>query len=63
MARDWSERTDESTDGNDVERCANCGDRIETGEWHPVDTARDADGEFVLVQFCTEACRDAWSEE
>lgn len=48
---------------NDVERCTNCGARIDTGEWHPVGTTRNADGDLVLVQFCTEVCRDAWSDD
>lgn len=61
MERDRSERTNGSMDGSDAERCVNCGDRIETGEWHPVETTRD-DGEFVLLPFCTVACRDAWSD-
>lgn len=66
MERDRRERASGSTDGaddrTDGDRCTNCGARIDTAEWHPVETARDADGELVLVQFCTEACRDAWSE-
>lgn len=43
-----------------TERCANCGDCIAVDEWHPLDTDRDADGELVLVSFCTEACHEAW---
>lgn len=57
---------DTPTNGDDgaregAERCANCGARIAVDEWHPLDTDRSAGGDLVLVPFCTEACREAWS--
>jgi hypothetical protein len=65
--RSERERTGDATAGSDdrtdVERCTNCGDRIETSEWHPVRTVRGPDGELALVQFCTETCCDAWSRD
>lgn len=41
--------------------CANCGDRIETTEWHPVET-RVEDGDFRMYAFCSVDCREAWAD-
>lgn len=42
------------------QRCASCGVRIDTGEWHPVGTDRTPEGELVLLAFCSATCREAW---
>lgn len=43
--------------------CAECGDRIDRTEWHPVTTTTDDDGAFRLVAFCSRACREAWQAD
>jgi len=44
-----------------TERCAHCGDAIDTSEWHPV-AARSESDEFRIYPFCDETCRDDWDE-
>lgn len=40
--------------------CANCGARLDPGDWHPTLGHTDADGTYRIVRFCSEACRDEW---
>lgn len=42
--------------------CAECGERVDPTEWHPVTTTTDDDGTFRLRAFCSQACRDAWRD-
>lgn len=57
--------TSASNGGTDApdERCANCGQAIDTGEWYPVTTRRDDDGSLQFFPFCSESCQDAWLAE
>ncbi|WP_266077365.1 DUF7576 family protein [Haladaptatus caseinilyticus] len=41
--------------------CANCGDTIEIGSWHPVLAETDDSGMFHLYPFCSPHCRDVWN--
>ncbi len=45
---------------DDEQVCANCGDSIEIGSWHPVLAETDASGVFHLHPFCSPYCRDVW---
>lgn len=51
-----------STRADEPKICANCGDRIDTKEWHPVVTRTDEDGTFRVYAFCDEDCRDEWKD-
>jgi hypothetical protein len=46
-----------------TEECAECGDHIPSGEWHPVATLRDGDGEMDIYDFCSEDCRSSWQAD
>lgn len=38
--------------------CENCGDIIQTSEWHPVTM-----GDERIIPFCSQKCRLEWEEE
>lgn len=52
--------TSTNADAGAARRCATCGSRIDTTEWHPLATRVDDAGEFHVHAFCDAACRDAW---
>lgn len=41
--------------------CANCGQQIDTSDWHPLVTRTEADGTFRVFAFCDATCRDTWA--
>lgn len=43
--------------------CTECGAPIETGDWYPIRTDRDEDGDLQLYPFCSEDCQAAWLAE
>lgn len=43
-----------------AEVCTNCGDEIDSTEWHPVRATHDEDGEFRIYAFCSEECLEEW---
>lgn len=45
---------------SDLKLCAACGQTLLDGEWHPVSTEKNEDGDFVLYSFCDEDCHSAW---
>ncbi len=57
---------DDATDRSDPAQpphplaCAECGDRIDRTEWHPVLSTTDDDGTFRVHAFCSQECRNAW---
>lgn len=63
MQRRTGERRGDRRRPDGIERCANCEARIAIDEWHPLATDRDADGKLVLVPFCTDGCREAWTRD
>lgn len=48
------------TSAGAARRCAACGSRIDTTEWHPIATRVDESGGFHVHAFCDADCRDAW---
>lgn len=46
----------------DTVDCANCGEPIDTGEWHPAGTLDDG-GQLRIVSFCGGRCRQAWAKD
>lgn len=53
---------DVSVRADEPKTCANCGEQIDTTEWHPLVTRTDTDGNFQVFAFCNEDCRDEWTE-
>lgn len=53
-SNDIDQPTDQTT-------CANCGASIDRNQWHPV-RATTADDDFRIHAFCSERCREAWSD-
>lgn len=51
-----------SVRADEPKTCANCKTQIDTTEWHPLVTRRDDDGTFRVYAFCSEACRDEWTD-
>lgn len=52
----------DSPDETANDRCSNCGDHIDTKQWHPV-TSREEDGTVVVYTFCSDSCQAAWISE
>lgn len=49
-----------TSDAESDDRCAHCGQSVDTSNWHPVAKRRDDDGSLRFFSFCSEACQDAW---
>lgn len=63
QADDGNAAADESIVRADQPKtCANCGKQIDTSEWHPLVTRTDDDGTFRVYAFCSEKCRDEWTD-
>lgn len=45
------------------ERCAHCGQSIDTSDWYPVTTRRNGDGTRRFYSFCSQACQSAWLDD
>lgn len=66
MGDEESESSSQAPDGADgapATRCEHCGAAIDTSDWYPVTSERDADGSVRLYDFCSEACQAAWRDE
>lgn len=50
--------TPERTTRDLVEECAVCGEPIAVNDWHIATT----DEETVIHSFCSEECRNSWTE-
>lgn len=50
---------DEEREWLDDDRCTNCGDPVDTDEWHPVQSYKGADSVTVYT-FCSESCAEEW---
>lgn len=45
------------------EGCANCGDPLTDGQWHPVVTESTGDGDVDCYSFCDDDCRAEWTAD
>lgn len=43
--------------------CSHCGSPFVVGEWYPVRTEIDDDGDRNYHSFCDDDCRAAWEDE
>lgn len=51
----------ESSSDDVTTTCEVCGNPIDTGEWHPIETEWD-DGDLSIHTFCSQECHDEWSD-
>lgn len=43
-------------------QCALCGAEINVHSWHVATTSTTADGELLILPFCSETCRNNWED-